>query len=380
MPLVVKNSRRKKLLFFVTEDWYFVSHRLPLAIAAQDAGYDVSVVTRVRKCGEAIRVAGLRLVPFENSRSGVNPVNELWTLLRLIFLCRRERPDVAHHIAMKPVLYGSIAAHLAGTPRVVNALMGMGWLQTSQAGRARWLKPIVHWGLGRLLRSGIALVQNPDDAQLLVRLGVPPSHVRCIAGSGVDLKRFVPQPESIGTPVVVLPARLLWSKGVGEFVAAARLLKQRGMVGRFILAGEPDPANPSSVSPNQIAQWVLEGVIEHPGWVKDIPKLLVESNIVCLPSYYGEGIPKSLIEAAAAGRSIVTSDTPGCREIVHHGDNGLLVPPRQVEALADAIARLISDPALRQRMGARGRIRAEQEFGLEMVIQQTLALYAEAVS
>lgn len=367
-----------KLLFLVTEDWYFVSHRLPLAVAAHEAGYEVSVLTRVRDHGERIQTAGLRLIPFENERSGLNPLTELWTLGRLILLYRRERPDVVHHVALKPVLYGSIAARFAGNPHVVNALAGMGWLFTSGARLARWLKPMVRWALGRLLRSGIVLVQNPDDAQLLVQLGVPESRIRRIAGSGVDLRHFLPQPEPDGAPVVVLSARLLWDKGVGEFVTAARLLKQQGIAARFVLAGEPDQANPSSVSPDQIAKWVEEGIVEHLGLVKDMPKLLAESHIVCLPSLYGEGIPKSLIEAAAAGRSIVTSDTPGCREIVHHGDNGLLVPPRDAEALAEALAQLIRDPALRQQMGARGRVRAKQEFGLDTVIQQTLALYAEA--
>lgn len=372
------NRSPTRLLFFVTEDWYFVSHRLPLAVAAKHAGYDVSVVTRVREYGETIRAAGLRLVPFENSRSGMNPLRELSTLLRLILLCRRERPHVVHHVAMKPVLYGTIAARVVGIPHVVNALAGMGWLFTSSAGAARWLKPIVRWALCRLLRSGIALVQNSDDAQLLMQLGVPTSHIRRIAGSGVDLQQFVPTSEPQGVPVVLLPARLLWDKGVGEFVAAARLLKQQGIAARFVLAGEPDASNPSSVPPGQVSKWVEAGVVEHAGWVKDMPQRLAESHIVCLPSYR-EGIPKSLVEAAAAGRPIVTSDTPGCREIVHDGDNGLLVPSRNAAALAQALGRLIGDPALRQRMGARGRIRAEQEFGLASVIQQTLALYAEGV-
>ena len=377
--MTAKVVRCKKLLFFVTEDWYFVSHRLPLALAAKDVGYEVSVVTRVREHGETIRIAGLKLVPFENARSGINPLHELCTLVRLILLYRRERPDVVHHVAIKPVLYGSIAVRLARTQHVVNALAGMGWLFTSGAGLARWLKPVVRWGLGRLLRFGIALVQNPDDARFLVQLGVPETRIRLIAGSGVDLQKFVRRPEPNGTPVVVLPTRLLWDKGVGEFVAAARLLKQRGIGAHFVLAGEPDQANPSSVPLDQIAKWVEEGVVEHPGWVKDMPTLLAESHVVCLPSFYGEGIPKSLIEAAAAGRPIVTCDMPGCREIVHHGDNGLLVPPRDAEALAEALAQLIGDPALRKQMGTRGRVRAEQEFGSEAVIQQTLALYTEAV-
>ncbi len=378
--MTAEAARRKKLLFFVTEDWYFVSHRLALAVAAKNAGYEVSVATRVRSHGEVIRSAGLRLVPFENSRGGMNPLRELATLVRLILLYRRERSDVTHHVAMKPVLYGSIAARLAGTPRVINALAGMGWLFATGAGLAHRIRPVVRWALGRLLRSGIALVQNPDDARFLIQLGVPAGRIRRIAGSGVDLQHFSPRPEPDGTPVVVLPARLLWDKGVGEFVAAARSLKRRRIAARFVLAGEPDEANPSFVSPGEIAKWVEEGAVEHLGWVQDMPKLLAESHIVCLPSFYAEGIPKSLIEAAAAGRAIVTSDMPGCREVVHHGDNGLLVAPRNPEALAEALEKLIKDPTLRRRMGARGRARAEAEFGLPGVIAQTLALYDEAAA
>lgn len=372
-----KNIRLKKLLFFVTEDWYFVSHRLSLALAAKHAGYEVSVVTRVRQHGEVIRAAGLKLIPFENSRGSVNPFSELSTLLRLIILFRRERPDIVHNVAMKPVLYGSIAGFIAQVPHIINALAGMGWIFASGSGFARWLKPVARRSLGLLLRSGITLVQNPDDARLLVQIGIPELNIRRIAGAGVDLQYFLPKPEPAGTPVIVLPARLLWDKGLGEFISAARLLKQQGIKARFVLAGEPDPANPSSVSQDQIARWVAEGIVEYFGWVKDMPALLAESHVVCLPSYYGEGIPKSLIEAAAAGRPIVTTDMPGCREIVHHDDNGLLVPPQNPELLAGALLQLIRDPALRRQMGARGRIRAEQEFGLETVIKQTLAIYAE---
>jgi glycosyltransferase involved in cell wall biosynthesis len=368
---------QRKLLFFVTEDWYFVSHRLALAIAAKEAGYAVSVATRVRKHGNIIRAAGLRLIPFENSRTSVNPLGECWLLLRLIALWLREKPDVAHHVAMKPVLYGSIAARIAGTPRVINAVAGMGWLFSSGTGLARWLKPLVRHALGWVLRSGTVLVQNPDDAQLLVRMGVSEGRIRRIAGAGVDLQRFTPQPEPGGVPVVLLCARLLWHKGVGEFVAAARLLKARGVEARFVLAGEPDQANPSAIPPEQLSSWVQEGIVEYLGWVEDMPQLLAGSSVVCLPSYYGEGLPKALIEAAAAGRAIVTTDMPGCRDAVRSGDNGVLVPPRDAAALAEQLARLLADPPLRRQMGARGRLRAEQEFGADSVIRQTLALYTE---
>lgn len=368
-----------RLLYFVTEDWYFCSHRLPLAIAARDAGYEVTVVTRVREHGDAIRAAGLQLVPFEIARSGMNPLRELLTLWRLVELYRRIQPDVLHHVAMKPVLYGSLAAILTGVRGVINALAGMGWLFTSAGGGARLIKRGVRVALGRLLGRGIVLLQNPDDAELLVRMGVPRRNVRRIAGSGVDLVRFHPTPEPEGTPVVVLPARLLWDKGVGEFVEAARLLRSRGVIARFVLTGDPDPANPASIQTGQVEGWVRDEMVEHMGWVNDMPQVFAGAHVVCLPSYR-EGLPKALIEAAAAGRPIVTTDVPGCREVVDDGVHGFCVPPRDAKALADALARLIADPALRARMGAAARKRAEIEFGLDAVVAQTLALYEEVVS
>jgi glycosyltransferase involved in cell wall biosynthesis len=222
-------------------------------------------------------------------------------------------------------------------------------------------------------------VQNPDDARMLVEAGVPASLIRRIPGAGVDLNLFRPQPEPAGIPMALFPARLLWDKGAGEFVAAARILRKRNIALRFVLAGEPDSANPSSVSHEQLRAWVLEGVIEHSGWIQDMPGLLAASHLVCLPSYYGEGIPKSLIEAAAAGRPIVTTDMPGCREVVSDGRNGYLVPPRDAEALANALERLSTNAEMRRRMGSEGRRRAEESFGLEAVIQQTLGLYEEAL-
>jgi glycosyltransferase involved in cell wall biosynthesis len=367
----------RHLLFFVSEDWYFVSHRLPLAIAAKDAGFTVSVVTRVRHHAATIEGAGLRLIPFELARSGLNPFRELVTLGRLILLYRRERPDIAHHVAMKPVLYGGIAAWLGGNPPRISALAGMGWLFTSTGGLARFLKHVVRFALSRVLHSGLTLVQNPDDAQLLIELGVPRGGIRIIAGSGVDLERFRPSPEPEGRPVVVLQSRLLWDKGVGEFVEAARILASRGIDARFVLAGQPDDSNPAAIPAERIRQWVADGIVEHRGWVTDVPRLLASAHIVCLPSYR-EGLPKSLIEAAASGRAIVTTSVSGCRHVVDDEETGLLVPPRNAEALAGAIARLIRDPTLRQGMGARARARAEREFGAQSVIRQTLALYEES--
>jgi glycosyltransferase involved in cell wall biosynthesis len=251
----------------------------------------------------------------------------------------------------------------------------MGWLFTSEKGTARWLKPIVRQALLRLT-AGVTIVQNPDDQALLTDLGLDPGRIRLIPGAGVDLDAFRPTAAPNGRPTVVMATRLLWDKGVGEFIAAARLLRARGIEARFILAGERDPLNPASVSANDVREWASEGVVEYVGFVEDMPGFLTRSHVVCLPSYR-EGLPKSLVEAAAAGRAIVTTNVPGCREVVRDGYNGLLVPPRSSTDLAAALERLVADPVLRDEMGRRGRVLAEQQFGEDTIIKQTLALYDE---
>jgi glycosyltransferase involved in cell wall biosynthesis len=244
---------------------------------------------------------------------------------------------------------------------------------------ARWLKPVVRLALGLALRRNLTIVQNPDDERLLIELGVPAGQVRRIAGSGIDLDLYHPQPEPVGPPITVLPARLLWDKGVGEFVEAARLLLRRGVTARFVLAGEPDPHNRATVPTRQVEAWVREGVVEHLGWVKDMPALLASCHVVCLPSYR-EGLPRALLEGAAAGRPIVTTNVPGCREIVTDGVNGFLVRPGDATDLAAKLGRLLSDAGLRRRMGVRGREIAEERFGSAVVIGQVLDLYREALA
>lgn len=226
-----------KIVFYVTEDWYFCSHRLPVAMAAKAAGYDVVVVTRVSDYGDRIKHRGLKLIDLKNERGGVNPFLEWLTVLRLVRIYRNERPDLVHHVAVKPVLYGSLAALFAGVPRVVNALAGLGWLYSSDTRRARALKQAIHPLFCRLLRRSTVIVQNTDDSALIRALGV--NDVRLIRGSGVDAERFAPSVTEQDPPTVVLVARLLRDKGVKEFADAARLLKSRGIGARFVLVGLP---------------------------------------------------------------------------------------------------------------------------------------------
>jgi glycosyltransferase involved in cell wall biosynthesis len=369
---------RPILLFVVTEDWYFVSHRLVLARAAVRAGYRVVVATRVKAHGDVIAEAGCELWPLPWRRRGDGVLGHVSALRGLVGLYRHLRPDVVHHVALKPVVFGGIAARLSGTVGTVNAIAGLGGAMT-QAGRLGQLKRrALRLVLRFVVGTGSAvIVQNPDDGETLVRWGIASrDQVALIRGAGVEPDEFPVAPETPGMVTVALAARMLWNKGVAEFVDAARDLRRRGVVARFVLVGEPDRDNTAAVPEGVIRRWAEEGVVEWLGRRDDMPTVLAGCHIICLPSFYGEGIPKVLIEAAAAGRPIVTTDTPGCREIVRHGENGLLVEPRNASALAAALAALIGDPSARRRMGQRGREIVEEEFGVARVVDETLSVYA----
>lgn len=378
---MLNNSHR--ILFLVTEDWYFCSHRLILAREAKRKGFDVIVATRVTNHGKQIEDEGFKLIPIRMTRSGKNPFKELLALRELVRIYKSERPDIVHLVALKPVVYGGIAARLVGIPTVVAAIAGLGYVFTSRQFKARLLRPVLSSLLRALLnRPNVQVIlQNPDDRNLLVAAKVvDQERTVLIRGSGVDVAAFTPTPECPGTPVVLLASRMLWDKGIKEFVGAADILRRRGVVARFILVGDPDPGNPASVPDEQLSAWHEAGVVECWGRRSDMPDVLAQAHVVCLPSAYGEGVPKVLLEAAACGRPIVTTDTPGCREVVRHGENGLLVPVRTTVELADALQCLIENSELRKKMGARGRESAANEFALEKVVAETIALYEELLN
>ena len=381
-PARAREVRRPRLLFLVTEDWYFCSHRLSLARAAARAGFDVAVATRVRRHGEAIRDEGIRLISLPWSRRSTHAWNELRTLGRLLSLYLRERPDLVHHVALKPVLYGSFIARLTRTPRVINALAGFGYSFTSSGKRAAVLRRVLRTTVRRLSnRPGTrVLVQNPDDERLLRDSGtVRAAHLVRIPGSGVDVRRFLAVEEPPGTPRVVLVSRMLWSKGVEEFVVAARVLRERGVPVQAVLVGDPDPENPQSIPVGTLEEWAGAGTVQWLHHTDDIGTVWANAHVAVLPSWR-EGLPKTLLEAAACGRPIVATDVPGCREVVVAGENGYLVPVRDSAALAEAIERLVRDPELRRRMGEAGRERAVRLFSEEVVIEKVLTLYREMLA
>jgi glycosyltransferase involved in cell wall biosynthesis len=374
-----------RLLYVVNIPRFFVSHRLPLALAARDAGYEVHVATsdQDEENLDRIRDAGLTLHPIPLVQHGRSPRDELRTLLALVRLYRRLQPDLLHHVTIKPLLYGGIAARLTRRRAVVAAMSGLGRAFRDHAGAARRpgvaLRVALRLALPR--RSTSLLFQNQEDLEVFRDLGLAAAdRATLVRGSGVDLGRFRPSPEPEPTtsgPVVLYAGRLMWQKGLGEFAEVARRLAP---IARFRIAGYSEAGSPDAVPIAQLEEWAAEGRIEWLGAREDMPQVIADAHLVVLPTVYGEGVPKTLIEAAACGRAIVTSDAPGCRDICRDGVNGSLTPPGDVDALEAAVRRLVLDPGLRQRMGAAGRAIAEADFSSEQVIGATLALYEQALA
>lgn len=364
-----------RLVYLVTEDWYFISHRLPMARAAQRAGYEVHVITRVNRHGAAIEAEGFQLHPVDWNRGSANPL-DLFSIVRDVRrIYRRVAPQIAHHIALQPSVIGSVAA--LGLPIIrLNALAGLGFVFTSNTLKARLARVVLTILLRGLLRRPYAavLVQNPDDRSAVERLGVPAARITVIPGSGVDADVLGSLPEPEGPLTIAFVGRLLDDKGVRPLVAAHALLRQGGIPVRLLLAGDPDPANPGSIPESEIAAWARDPSIVRLGYVADVAGVWTAAHIAVLPSRR-EGLPKSLLEAAACGRPIVATDVPGCREIARNGINALLVPPDDPKALALAIAQLGGDRDLRRRFGAAGRRLVEDEYSSARIGQEIVALY-----
>lgn len=373
-----------KLILFANTDWYLYNFRRSLALALRDAGHDLLLISPPGAYGTKLQALGLRWQPVPMDRRSLNPLRETAVLWHLWRLFRRERPDVVHAFTIKCAVYGSLCARLAGVPARINAVAGMGYVFASNDLTARLLRPMVNLMMRMVLdgRDARLVLQNPDDAALFEQAGlVDRSRVRLIPGSGVDCERFRPDPlrKPQAATRVLLPARLLWDKGVAEFAEAARRLRARGLAIEFLLAGDPDPGNPAAVPEATVRGWVNEGVLQWLGHVDDMPALFRSVHVVVLPSYR-EGLPKGLIEAGASGCALVTTDVPGCREVVTDDVDGLRIPPRDPLALADAIARLHDDPVLRVRLAEAARRKAEALFDERIVIARTIEVYRELLA
>lgn len=365
-----------RILFFENNPAYFLSHRLPLARAVRDRGYEVHVATMPGPAEAAIRAAGFDFHPLKFSRGGMNPFAELRTLWRIRRLYRRLRPTFVYQVTIKPVIYGTLAARSARVPRAISVISGLGYfaLQGGLGGR------LFRHGIFALYRFALRhprqkiVFHNAHDRGLFVQKGiVKADDAIVVPGSGVDTRYFSPLAEPAGVPVVILPARMLRDKGVYEFVAAAAALRTSGLHARFLLAGGADAHNPSAIPEAQLQHWNEAGSVEWLGHVSDMRGLYTQSHIVCLPSYR-EGLAKVLLEAGACGRPVVATDVPGCRDAVLAGETGLLVPSRDHMALAAALRQLIEDKKLRRHLGEAGRRHVAANFSVERVIAMTTAV------
>ncbi len=370
---------KKPVLFYVVNvDWFFLSHRIQLALHALKMGYDVFLITKNTGRKSEIEKQGIKVYDMDFRRSGTNPISELKLIFGLVKLYRKHKPILIHHVTIKPNIYGSIAARLSGVnPVVVNAVSGLGYNFTDDR------KTFFQKMLLLLIKFSFSyhranfIFQNPDDASFYKSLGlIRDGNNILIKGAGVDENLFAfEDPIEKEKLIVLLPARMLFDKGINEFYNAAVLLKDKlfGKV-EFIMAGDIDLQNPAGASKEQLSSMNIKGYFTWVGFQQNIIHLLRTSDIICLPSYR-EGIPKSLIEAMAIGRPIVTTDVPGCRECVENGVNGILVPPKDFVSLSEALLSLINNPQLRLKMGKASRLKMFTDMTLGKVVNKTFQFY-----
>jgi glycosyltransferase involved in cell wall biosynthesis len=368
-----------RLLYVVTEDWYFLSHRLPMARAARDAGFEVHVATRVTDGAAAIEAEGFVLHPVPFARGRISPLRTMAAVRAIRRIHRAVAPAIVHRVALQAAVLGSLAA-LGRPVRAINALTGLGFTFTSGSAKARLIRPVMATLLRWLLnRDGqFVLVQNPDDGANMRALGIAAERIVLIPGSGVDVTALQPMPEPAGLVTVAFVGRLLADKGVHTLIEAQRLLRARHVNVELLLAGTPDPANPASANSADLAGWARIPGVTLLGHVAPISSVWQRAHIAVLPSRR-EGLPMSMLEAAACGRPMVATDVPGCREIVLPGETGLLVPVDDPGALAAAIATLAASQELRARYGAAARRFAVERFSAEAIGRQTVALYRSLV-
>ena len=368
-----------KAIFFANTDWYLFNFRLDYAKFLKENGWEVVMMAPSGEHTNRIIDSGFRFIPFKFSRKGINPLVEQNTIKRITRIYQEEKPDLVHHFTVKCVIYGSLAAKKVDIRSIINSITGLGFIFLDSKISTKVLRKIVSSLYKKALIDTQVIFENPDDAALFLNYEFTnKQNTHVILGTGIDTDLFHPIPPPESTPLIVLPARMLWDKGVGEFVKAAEILKNKGLDARFALVGRKDDGNPSSISYEQLSQWQKEGYVEWWGWQEDIATVFSISDIVCLPSYR-EGLPKTLIEAAACARPIVTTNVPGCREVVEDGVTGFLVSPKDPKSLAYALEKLIRSPEMRNEMGSAGRKRTLELFSSDRVNTEIFAVYQEAL-
>lgn len=370
-------SEKPRVLIVLNDCGYFLSHRLMLARQLSQHGYEVHIATPRSPHQHIVKQSGLVFHELPPMRGTHNPLHELKLLLVLVKLYRTLKPNIVHHVTTKPILYGSIAAKMTRIPAVINAITGLGHLFIDTSFVTNILKIIIKCGYKLALNGDNTrtIFQNPDDQADFIKANlIHESNAILIRGAGVEVNKFVVTDTCNNEKIILLPGRLIKEKGVIEFVGAARLLKLHYPKVRFVLVGSPDPVNPSSIAEKQIKQWQQQGIIEWWGYQQEMKAVYEQSYLVCLPSYR-EGLPKALLEACAAGRAIVTTDVPGCREVVINGENGFLVTVKSVTSLAHKLETLILNPMLVAEMGRKSRQLVEREFSSQQVFKQIFAVY-----
>lgn len=366
-----------KIALVANTDWYLLGYRLELARTLRANGHQVILISPPGRYSPTFSELGFEWKALDLSRKGTNPLIEFKSLLELVSIYREGNFDLVHHFTVKVVLYGSAAAKFARIPKIVNSITGLGHIFTGESFFIAVIRFFVLIFYRLSLLGSKVIFQNRDDLRLfLSRNLVDKEQTRVIEGSGVDVSRFVATQEPQGRPRIVLVSRMLWEKGVGEFAHAAETLHARGHQVECVLVGDIDDGNPNAIPRHVIEEWVQRKLVKWDGWIEDMPEVYANANIVCLPSY-GEGLPKTLIEAAACGRPLVAADVRGSREVVQDGLNGFLVPVKDGDALANALEKLVLSPELRIQMGKVSRELAENRFSSEIVDQQTLAMYLE---
>tara|TARA_Y100001970_G_C14212459_1_gene847701 strand:- start:529 stop:1653 length:1125 start_codon:yes stop_codon:yes gene_type:complete len=370
----------KRILFIISEEWYFMSHRLNLAIEALEKGYKVGILCNKGKNTLLIKEKGIEVFNFSLSRTSLSPLNHVRTIIKISETLKLFKPDLIHAVAIKPVIFSSLVTKFHNLERRVFALGGLGFIFSSNKFLAKLLRPFVVLFLKYCLSGGKTrlIMQNKDDCKKIWDLKlIEENKTRLIEGAGVNTDLFVPEEKQFKKiPTVILPARLLWDKGIGEFVEAARIIKSKSIKARFILVGSQDIHNPENIQLQVIDKWVDQGLIEYWGFSDNMPKIMREASIICLPSYR-EGLPKVLIEAASCAKPIVTTNVPGCKEVVSHGLNGYLVNERESKDLAIFLEELILDKSLRYSMGQEGRKIVLERFAEDLINKKTRKVWEE---
>ena len=366
-----------KIAIVANSDWYLYGYRLSLVQELVRLGHQVTLISPPGRYVKQLQSKGLTWLPIKLARRGVNPIRELVSFLQIYRIYRFAHFDTVHHFTIKCVIYGSLAAKIAGVRGVVNSITGLGYMYVNEKLITRFARRLVNFLYRVTLRESIVVFQNPSDRDYFLETKlIREKQGQIIKGSGVDINRFTYQAEPSGHPRVILVSRFLWDKGIGEFIEAAMAINSKINQAEFALVGDVDPGNPASIPVAVLRGWTETGKIKMMGWSDNLPQIYKETNIVCLPSYR-EGLSKVLIEAAASGRACITTDIPGCRDVVIHGVNGLLVPPKDVKALIESMLFLINNPEVRKKMGQAGRAIAEREFSSKRVNEETIAVYEE---